>query len=466
MKHSIFRKLLKNYILMFFISTLLVFIAYFLLLFVDGILNKDLISKTYTAETLMKDDYNSIQVGEVIKNNGSVQVVTQNLKVINLGGTKGITNTELTTEEWSNFLINSQRKENNYNYSIEYNESQDFWLVVTFPVSLRIFFGIVTNEEIMSSDFVRVLSIILSIIIIYIVMLVISTSIYAKISSANFIKPLRELCKSTKNLAQGDYKERVNLHLTAEFAELQKNFNHLASQLEVQKKFREESESLRKQMILDVSHDLKNPLSSILGYSELCLENNVNSTQKQKYLEIIYNNSLRANGLITDLFHLSKIDSPDFKLSLQKVDIGEFLREKISDSLPLLEESEFQWDFNIPEKEIILSIDPQQMDRVFFNLFTNSIKYNSKGTTLSVSLSKQKDTVSIVVADNGIGIDKELEKEIFKPFVREDKSRNSQTGGSGLGLTIVKKIVEAHNGTITLQTFKNVGCKFEIILPI
>lgn len=466
MKHSISEKLLKNYILMFIISTLLILFSYRLLILADGFINKSLVSKIYTAEALMTNDYKKIQVDEVLKYNGSVQVITKDLDVINLGGTPVVKSEKLSLKQWSDFLINAKNKDNQYNYSIEYNDSQDFWLVVTFPVSLRIYFGIVTNEESMSTDFTRVLLILIAIIFMYILMLVISTLIYARISAINFIEPLRALCRSTKSLAQGNYKERVKLHLTAEFSELEENFNALASQLEIQTRLKEESENLRRRMILDVSHDLKNPLSSIMGYSELCIGENLSNDKQRRYMEIIYNNSLRANELITDLFELSRIDSPDFKLSLKEVDICEFVREKISDAIPLFEDAEFQGEFNIPETKIIIKIDYKQMDRVFFNLFTNAIKYNPSGTMIAVSLDKEVDKVIIIVADNGIGIEKELEKEIFNPFVRADKSRNSKTGGSGLGLTIVKKIIEAHNGTITLITDKGRGCQFKIILPI
>lgn len=466
MKHSISRKLLKNYILMFFISTLLVFISYSLLLLADGIMSKKLVSQIYTAEALMVDDYNKIQVEEVLKHKGSVQVVTKDLEVVNLGGNPAVKDKKLTLKQWSDFLTNAKDKNNQYNYSIEYNESKNFWLIVTFPVSLRIYFGIVTNEEIISTDFHRVILTLVTIILIYIIMLVISTLIYSKISAVNFVEPLRALCRGTQRLAQGNYKERLELHLTAEFAELEENFNDLSRELEIQTKLKEESENLRRRMILDVSHDLKNPLVSILGYSELCLQENLSSHKQKKYMEIIHNNSIRANELITYLFELSRIDSPDFKLSLEKIDICEFVREKISDVIPLLEDAKFLWEFNIPETEIITKIDVKQMGRVFFNLLTNAIKYNAAGTVITVTIRKEMDKVLIIVADNGIGIEQSLEKDIFNPFVRADKSRNSKTGGSGLGLTIVKKIIEAHKGTITLIAGEGKGCEFQIFLPI
>ena len=183
------------------------------------------------------------------------------------------------------------------------------------------------------------------------------------------------------------------------------------------------------------------------------------------YTEIIYENSLRANNLITDLFELSKMESSEYKINKTRVDLAEYLRVKIGTFIATFDKVGFTYDFEIPEKEIFVEIDIQQMDRVFQNLVVNTVHYNPIGTNVAISLFEQDNKIVIIFKDNGIGIPTELSKDIFHPFVRADSSRNSQTGGTGLGLAIVEKIIAAHGGNINLTTDENCGCEFRINIP-
>ena len=125
----------------------------------------------------------------------------------------------------------------------------------------------------------------------------------------------------------------------------------------------------------------------------------------------------------------------------------------------------FTYEFDVPENEIFLEIDIKQMDRVFQNLVANTVKYNPKGTNVRISLCEQDNELVIIFQDNGVGIPTEIAKDIFQPFVRADRSRNSQTGGTGLGLAIALKIIVAHGGNISLITDENCGCEFMINIP-
>lgn len=262
----------------------------------------------------------------------------------------------------------------------------------------------------------------------------------------------------------GDYSARVNLNLKNEFAHLQDTFNEMAERIEKETSLRKQSEEDRKQMILDISHDLRNPLSSVVGYTELLMKNQEPLSNEQiNYLQIINKNGQRANKLLNELFELSKIESPKFILKTYRVDACEYMRQFCGEILPCLEQNKFEYEFNIPDTTVYAMIDTEQMNRAFHNLADNAIRYNKEGTLITINLYETHENVIIEFKDNGIGVPAELETKIFKPFVRVDNSRNSQTGGTGLGLCIAHKIVAAHGGTLELSNV-NKGCTFIVTI--
>ena len=215
-----------------------------------------------------------------------------------------------------------------------------------------------------------------------------------------------------------------------------------------------------------MGHDLKTPLASVSGYAELCIKKpDLTEKESREYLQVIHNNSQRANLLLTELFELSQLDSPDFSLKLQKTDICEHLRQVCGELIPALERAEFKYEFNIPEKSYFVMLDLDRFGRMIQNLADNAIRYNPKGTKLEVSLHSEEGKAIIDFKDDGNGIPVNLAEDIFKPFVRADDSRNL-AAGSGLGLSIAKKIAVAHKGGLTLQSGAAQGCKFIISLPL
>ncbi len=169
--------------------------------------------------------------------------------------------------------------------------------------------------------------------------------------------------------------------------------------------------------------------------------------------------------MLTSLFELSALDSPDFRLALSETDICEYLREQCAGLLPAFDGAGFSYVFDIPESPVYIRLDADQLSRVFQNLADNAIRYNPPGTEIAVGLTEAPDGVVIVFKDNGVGIPEEKARDIFKPFVRADASRNSRTGGTGLGLSIAQKIVVSHGGSIALDTASGKGCAFTITLP-
>ena len=466
MNRKIENQFLKNYVLMFIISTMIGLFAFMTLGFADDLISKTLVKNNYTAQSLMRDDYKSIDWKSVTNNGGGVQVINTNYVVIYSAGLSNITKHRLTTAEFTDFLIMSKSNGISYSYSIKYNSKRRFWLVVTFPTSIRIDFAIVHNKHFASVDAQNVVGFMVAIILFYLILLAISTVIYSKLTSISILNPLKKLCSSAGRLKDGDYTSRVDLNLKNEFGELEYIFNQMAQQIEQEISLRKESEENRKTLVLDISHDLKNPLASIMGYAELCNNNqDLSKNELCTYTKVIYENSLRANNLITDLFELSKMESSEYTISKTRVDICEYIREKMGNFIEAFDKAGFTYDFDIPEDEIFAQIDINQMDRVLQNLVANAIKYNPVGTKVMVNLYEQGNEILFIFKDNGIGIPTEIAKDIFQPFVRADRSRNSQTGGTGLGLAIAQKIITAHDGKIILKTDENCGCEFSINLP-
>lgn len=462
-RNTISAILWKNYLFMMFVSILLVLVPYVMCLYFSIKINGMEEYSGCSAEALMQDDYRQIDVAKIDNLNGSVQVVTGNLKVITLCGEGILAEKELTQAEWTGFLIWSGGV-NDIECDILYNEKEKFWLLVELPVA-DIHFQFVVNRNMVGYD--KIMQLFWVMAFSYFALIIICAVLYSCLTARNLRKPFHKLCNYTGVLQRGHYEERVELYGPVEFKELEQGMNLLATELEKEKKCRKQLEENRNQLIRDISHDLKNPLMGIRGYAELCLQKEqLSQQQMREYLELILHSSIRANELLMGLFEYAKVESADFVLHVEETDLGEFLRQELIDRISELESRHFTYEADIPEKAMPAKIDVMQMKRVFANLFSNAIKYNPENTAIFIALRKQKDQYEIIFSDSGVGMEEQYRKTIFEPFRRtDDKVRNSNDGGSGLGLAIVKKIITLHGGMINLDTEVGKGTRFFIYLP-
>ncbi len=467
MKKKISNQFAINYLIVFILSILAAVFALLLMSFAGDVLSKTLTKNIYPAAELMRDDYAQIDAGPVVASGGGVQIVSENYAVVRSDGLDTIGSAQLTPGEFTEFLMQSRSVGMPYHYDIQYNEAGRFWLIVTFPTSIRFGLDFAVNREYISQDMQNVAGAIVAIVIFYLLLLGVFALIFSRMTAVRITRPLRKLADGTARLREGDYTTRVDLQLKNEFAELQETFNAMAERIETETARRKAAEDERRRLVLDLSHDLKNPLAGAAGYAELLLNKHDTLSERERNdaLRAVYDNSLRAGSLLTSLFELSKLDSPDFKLSLQETDICEYLRETCANLLPSLDSAGFKYEFDIPDSPIFILLDTAQLNRVFYNLTDNAVRYNPPGTEILVGLTITPGGVEILFKDNGAGIQDDKARDIFKPFVRADDARNSQTGGSGLGLSIVQKLVQGHGGTITLETGAGLGCTFKIILP-
>ena len=418
----------------------------------------------YPASSIMLDDYSQIDASPIVKSGGSVQVIDKDYRVVRSEGPDAIPQQQLTPTEFTEFLMWSKHKNNPFHHDILYNPEGEFWLIVTFPASIRIDFAFTMNPA--TGEFGLAALIFGTVMVVYLLLLVGLSMVYSKITAAQITVPLRRLCEGTRLLREGDYSVRVDLRLQNEFGELQSTFNDMADRIEREMSLRRKSEEDRKRLILDISHDLKNPMSSIQGHAELLHEKlDLSDEDRREYLKVIQQHSQRANQLLAELSELSEVDSPEFALRLQEVDLSETLRQACGELVPQLERAGFRYEFDIPEEGVLCLLDLNRFSRIIQNLASNAMRYNPSGTTVKVKLEVQNRQAIVDFADDGVGIPSHLSEDIFKPFVRADCSRSSETGGSGLGLSIAKRIAQAHGGDLTLHREGEQGSIFRIVLP-
>ena len=240
---------------------------------------------------------------------------------------------------------------------------------------------------------------------------------------------------------------------------------------EVEKKERQEEElraqyeRARNLMLSDIAHDLRTPITTIAGYAKALNDGLVTSDEKRtEYLGAIENKANRMSDLITLLFDYVRLDSESFSLRKEKIDVSELLRENAALLYADVEAKKMEFEIEIPEEPVVLNIDKLQFSRVITNLINNALKHNDGNTTITLEMKLEKQNIQIIVKDNGKMIEPQIAEHIFEPFVMADASRDSK-GGSGLGLSIAKKIVEMHGGTIELlQDFERQEKSFVINL--
>ena len=289
--------------------------------------------------------------------------------------------------------------------------------------------------------------------------------IFVIVLRRKFYEPLEKLNKAMELLADGERKKTIDYSGPREFVDICDRFNVMVSKLEDSENQRKKLMNDKERMMADISHDLKTPITSIQGYAKALSDGIIPDGDKDKYIKIIYEKSKKLTDLINIFHEYSKLEHPDFNLTLEKVDLSEYLRAYIALKYEDIVESGFNIEVDIPEEEMEMKIDKIQLQRVFDNILGNSIKHNEKGTNIYVSLEKKSDSYEIIIADDGKGIPKEIASNIFEAFTVGDESRNSRQG-SGLGLAIAKTIVELHEGTIELVLAppKELSTEFKITL--
>ena len=222
-------------------------------------------------------------------------------------------------------------------------------------------------------------------------------------------------------------------------------------------------EQANKELLTSLSHDVRTPLTSLLGYLDALEIDIVDDGEKEEYIKIARKKAYDLKRLIDTLFDWFKIDSKELKLIMQDTDICELTKEIVIDWLPTLEQKEITPEIEIPDEEWILELDTSAYKRMVSNLIQNAVEHSSC-SHLKVAVKQNNGIISIIVKDNGIGIGKDKLPQVFERLYKGDTSRSRQS--SGLGLSIVKELAKMHGGRVTAQS--NIGeyTEFTIELPM
>lgn len=304
-------------------------------------------------------------------------------------------------------------------------------------------------------------------IIAIIIVLVLTSGIFVSWMYKTMVTPINKLKLATYNIKNGNLDFRMDASGRDEISELCRDFDDMRKRLKenAEEKLRADMES--KELISNISHDLKTPITAIKGYSEGILDGVADNQEKMdRYVRTIYNKACDMDKLINELTLYAKMDSNKVAYNFLRLNVGEYFDECVEELKLDLESLgiELVYTNNLP-REIEMVADAEQIKRVINNIVSNSVKYmNHEDGRINITIQDCGQQLEIDIADNGAGISPEDLPFIFDRFYRADASRNSAKGGSGIGLSIVKKIIYDHNGSITVDSEFGKGTTMHILL--
>jgi signal transduction histidine kinase len=275
--------------------------------------------------------------------------------------------------------------------------------------------------------------------------------------SRRMMSPVGVLATAARRLGHGDLSQRVRLQGEGEVASLAEAFNSMAVDLEY-------AEQLRRNMVADVAHELRTPLSNIQGYLEAIRDGMVEPDAAA--IRSLNEETSLLSRLVNELQELSLAEAGELKLVYQAEDIANLVRQAVTPWQPQLTAGEISLSVELPDDLPLVNIDWQRVNEVLHNILENAVAHTHRGGTIKVTAHHKGKWVEVSVSDTGEGIPAEDLPHIFERFYRVDKSRTRATGGSGLGLTIAKRLVEAHGGTIAVQSKLGEGSRFSFTLPV
>lgn len=274
--------------------------------------------------------------------------------------------------------------------------------------------------------------------------------------SRRILYPVKALTEAAQKLGRGDLKQRVDIKESNEIGELASTFNMMAGNLE-------RDEKLRRDMVADVAHELRTPLTNIRGYLE-AVQDGVMKPDKDT-IGSVYEETMLLSRLVNDLQDLSLAESGELALYVEDEEAGDLVHQAVSAVHAKAVEKEVLLATEIADNLPHINIDFMRIKQVLLNLLENALAHTPEGGSITVSASQSGDMVEFSVADTGEGIPADELDKIFDRFHRVDKSRSRATGGSGLGLTISKYLVQAHQGTISVQSEPGKGSRFAFTVP-
>jgi histidine kinase len=300
------------------------------------------------------------------------------------------------------------------------------------------------------------------------VILVLTNGLLTYFMSKSIIKPINRLQEAAQSIKNGNLDHSITPIRNDEMGHLTEDFEEMRLRLKDSFETQRQYEVNRKELLAHISHDLKTPITSIKGYIEGIRDGVADTPEKkERYLQTVYSKAIDMDHLINDLFLFSKLDLGKVPFQFEKVNIKDYLEDYLEELQFDVSEMNVGIAFQaMPQGNYLIKMDREKFKRVLGNIVENSVKYMDKQTKqLTFALSTEEGMVNLSITDNGPGIQEEALPHIFQQFYRAEQSRNKATGGSGLGLSIAKMIVEEHKGSIEVESRKNNGTSITIKLP-
>jgi len=278
------------------------------------------------------------------------------------------------------------------------------------------------------------------------------------------IRYVKEISDGINRIAAGDLNTEISVRGTDEFANIARNLNKMTDEVRVLIDKEHEAERSKNDLITNVAHDLRTPLTSIIGYLELLKnKNDLEPEVKEKFVDIAYSKSKRLEKLIEDLFGFTKLNHGKIAMKISTLDIVKLLEQMLDEFYPNFQEAGLEYEFVTSDPGIQIEADGNLLARLFDNLINNAIKYGADGKIVRVEIRRMDPMVIIRVINYGKVIPENDLEHIFDKFYRVDHSRSMNTGGTGLGLAIAIGVVTLHGGSIEASSTMK-GTVFEVRL--
>jgi signal transduction histidine kinase len=285
--------------------------------------------------------------------------------------------------------------------------------------------------------------------------------------SKSITNPITQMTEIAEHISKGDFSKKISVKSKDELGILAKSLNRMANELQSKIETLNKLNTVRKDFVANVSHELKTPLTSIKGFIETLEDGALfDKENAKKFILIIKKHTERISKIIDDLLSLSELELGKDRINKEEFNLKTSLDEILQGFTHLVALKKHILNVDAKGDDFKIKADKYKIEQVLVNLIDNAIKYTKDGGVIKICILEEKDYITIEIEDNGAGIPKEHLDRIFERFYRVDKARSRQLGGTGLGLSIVKHIVSLHEGKIDIESEVNKGTKIRIALPI
>lgn len=288
--------------------------------------------------------------------------------------------------------------------------------------------------------------------------------LYFLLLTKRFSNYLYEITDGIQQIAEGDFSTTIRVCNEDEFAVIAKSINKMSDDIKKMMDNDRQNEKMKHDLVTNVAHDLRTPLTSIIGYLDLAKEETLDKETKERYIRIAYEKSKRLEHLIEDLFSYTKFTSGEVNVEKHQLDYVKLIEQMVEEFYPSFYENQLEYDYTANTTSCFICADGNLLARAIGNLLSNAVKYGKDGKKIRICLREQEKRVILRITNYGSIIPEKELKNVFDKFYRVENSRSIGTGGTGLGLAITKSIILLHDGTITVNSNYE-GTVFEVILP-